>query len=136
MTLVRRPLVILAPAALLLVALALTTNVLPLRQILAQRQEIAATQADLDALVSNNEVLAAKVEALQTPAEVERLAREELGYVRPGEKAFVAMDPTPGRMDTSEEAAPVAVEEPVAESRSFFARMWDFVTGRDLVTSG
>lgn len=140
-TLVRRPLMMLAPAALLVVALALATNVLPLRQIVAQRQEIAATEARLDALVTENDVLDSQVDALGTPIEIERLAREELGYVRPGETAFVVIDP-----DTDTSEAPVSAPDrseigtgaqaSTDAERSFVARVWDFVTGRDLATAG
>lgn len=135
MTLVRRPIVLLGPAVILVVALALATNVLPLRQIVAQRQEIVATQERLDAIVADNAALESRVEALQTPLEVERLAREELGYVRPGEEAYVVMDPTPG--ESPEASAPAgqktaAAGETRQDDRGFFARMWDYMTGRDL----
>lgn len=143
MTLIRRPLMMLAPAVLLVVALALATNVLPLRQIVAQRQEIAATRGTLDQLMEHNAMLDAQVSALDTPIEVERIAREELGYVRPGETAYVVMDPTPAQSAQKEAAVQAAAGEsagvgPASEtdSRGFVARVWDFVTGRDLAAGG
>lgn len=141
MTLVRRPLMLLAPAALLVVALALATNVLPLRQIMAQRQEVADTEARFDALAAENDALDAKVDALGTPVEIERIAREELGYVRPGETAYVVIDPS---ADDDTSVAVVAPESdtpalPAAGEPSvggnFATRIWDFLTGRDLIDS-
>jgi cell division protein FtsB len=143
MTLVRRPIMLLGPAVILVVALALATNVLPLRQIVAQRTEIAATQATLDGILAENAALGAQVSALETPLEVERLARQELGYVRPGEQAFVVMDPNHDDRSTSRAIPPVAAdatgqsnaEQPVADAateRHVVARMWDYLTGRDL----
>ena len=137
-TLVRRPLVMLAPAVLLVVALALATNILPLRQIVAQRQEIVATQATLDALMEENAGLDAQVSALATPIEVERIAREELGYVRPGETAFIVMDPTPASddevLDVGTAAQPASVSS--QDRGGFLTRLWDYMTGRDLVSGG
>jgi cell division protein FtsB len=143
MTLVRRPILLLGPAVILVVALALATNVLPLRQIVAQRSEIAATRSTLDAIMAENAALDAKVTALETPLEVERLAREELGYVRPGEQAFVVMDPTPddGPASRAARSTPTGVAgeatadgpAPAADTeRHVVARMWDYMTGRDL----
>ncbi|MGF1668708.1 MAG: septum formation initiator family protein [Acidimicrobiia bacterium] len=143
MTLVRRPIMLLGPAVILVVALALATNVLPLRQIVAQRTEIAATQATLDTILAENGTLDAQVSALETPLEVERLAREELGYVRPGERAYVVMDPNLDDRSTSRAVGPASVgdtgqatvEQPepnAATERHMLARMWDYVTGRDL----
>jgi cell division protein FtsB len=131
---------LLAPAALLVVGLALATNVLPLRQIVAQRQEIAATQETLDALVAENDALDDRVGALATPVEIERIAREELGYVRPGETAFVVIDPSddeasssavaPSRDGVGESPVPAA-----SDDGNFATKIWDFLTGRDLVTT-
>ncbi len=143
MTLIRRPLMVLAPAVLLVVALALATNVLPLRQIVAQQQEIAATRGTLDQLMEDNAVLDAQVSALDTPIEVERIAREELGYVRPGETAYVVMDPTPAerpkngaaaQTDAADRAGAASASD--TDSRGLVARVWDFVTGRDLAGGG
>ena len=143
MTLVRRPIVLLGPAVILVVALALATNVLPLRQIVAQRSEIAATQSTLEDIMAENAALDGQISALETPLEVERLAREELGYVRPGEQAFVVMDPTPTNRSASGaspsaptgDAGEATADQPVPNAdteRHVIARMWDYMTGRDL----
>jgi cell division protein FtsB len=50
------------------------------------RREIAAMERDLVTLRARTEELSLMVERLRTdPAYVEKLAREELGYVRDGE---------------------------------------------------
>lgn len=135
MTLIRRPIVLLAPVAVLLVLLAMSTNVLPIRQIIDQREEIAATQDRLGALVDQNAALDAQLRALDTPAEVERLARDELGYVRPGETAYIVMRPD-GSSATAQpaprEVTPVESSGPDARSPSPLGQLWDFLTGRDL----
>ena len=65
------------------------------------------------------------------PVEIERLAREKLGYVRPGEAAYVVIE---------EEVAPaesfptdVETQPDEGDAVPFLSRIWDFVTGRDLV---
>jgi cell division protein FtsB len=143
MSIVKRPIMLLGPAVILVVALALATNVLPLRQIVAQRSEIAATQATLDAILAENVALDSQVSALETPLEVERLAREELGYIRPGEKAFVVMDPSGADRSTARavtvapggDTEPSGVDQSASDTASeshVLARMWDYMTGRDL----
>jgi cell division protein FtsB len=145
-TLIRRPLILLGPAVVLVAALALATNVLPLRQLVAQRQQIADTRATLDELMQENARLDTKVEALDTPVEVERIAREELGFVRPGETAFVVIDPAtpeqiPGAAAVTPRSAPQdravsstpAADIDAVDDRGVVARVWDYMTGRDLV---
>jgi cell division protein FtsB len=130
MTLVRRPILLVGPAAVLVLALALATNVLPLRQIIAQRQEITETQSRLDSLDASNAELERRAEALETPLEIERLAREELGYIRPGEEAFVVI--TPRADDAAPATVDMAAAEPLPADRAWYQRLWDYLTGRDL----
>lgn len=130
MRVLRRPVVFLVSVAALVVAVAVTTNALPLRQIVDQQQEVAQARSELDDLKRENSILTDQVSALQTPLEIERLAREKLGYVRPGEAAYVVIE---------QDAAPVEFPTDVAgdtaegEAVDFLARVWDFVTGQDLV---
>lgn len=125
MSLLTRPIRILAPAAVLVVALALATNVLPFRQILDQRNEVEAARAEVTRIEAENVRLEQRVEDLQAPFEVERIAREQLGYVRPGEEAFVVMEP---------EADPAAgaVTAPERVARPWYLRIWEFLTGGDV----
>ena len=73
-------------AALVLV-LAIAASV-PVRQFLAQRDEIAELQREVNELEANNDRLRGEIERLHDPRELERIARECLGMVRPGEIAF------------------------------------------------
>lgn len=125
MSLLTRPIRILAPAAVLVVALALATNVLPFRQILDQRNEVEAARAEVARIEAENVRLEQRVEDLQTPFEVERIAREQLGYVRPGEEAFVVMEPEP-------DPATGAVTAPEPVARPWYLRIWEFLTGGDV----
>ncbi len=72
--------------ALLLGALFLT--VFPTRTWLDQRRAISASRAELAELDSELADLDARVEALDSPDEVELLARRDSGMVRPGEEAY------------------------------------------------
>lgn len=125
---VRRPAVILFTLALLLIGLAVFTNVVPYRQIVEQRRQLAASEAELNALVEENTVLAAQRDALETPVEIERLAREKLGYVRPGEVAYVVLEPP--KVPTTTVRA--TSEPPPVEDSSLFDTVWDFISGADL----
>ena len=112
---------------LLLVALAATlSGILPFRQIIAQDRAVGLAEEKLAALEAENERLAESVLLLETPDEVERIAREEFGYVRPGEVAYVVV--TSPQAPTAE---PVEVAaEP--ERRDWWDPIVDFLTGRDL----
>lgn len=114
--------------ALVVVGAAVLTNIVPYRQILDQRAQAAEAAATLEELTSENEVLTAQREALDTPVEIERLAREKLGYVRPGEIAYVVLDPP--AVDTTE---PAVVDEPApVVDETLLETVWDFMTGADL----
>lgn len=131
MRILRRPVLFLVSVAALVVALAVTTNALPLRQIVEQRQEVADAQAQLDVLQRENSILTDQVTALQTPVEIERLAREKLGYVRPGEAAYVVIEEEVAPAESFPTDAEVEPDE--GDAVPFLSRLWDFVTGRDLV---
>lgn len=131
MTLVRRPAMLLATAAVLVVALAMLTNVLPFRAIVEQGRQVEETRAELDSLLAENRALESQVDALNTPAEIERLARERLGLVMPGESQFVVMAP--------DEPEPVPPEDFEADQSSsgvpmagLWERVWTYLTGADL----
>jgi len=82
-------------AAVLLVAVAFLAvmAVVPARQYIEQRGRISDLERRTAELEERNADLSAEVERLHDPAELERLARECLGMVAPGEIAFV----TPGQ---------------------------------------
>ena len=126
MTLLRRPGAALATLLIMLMGAAFLTQVVPYRQIVDTQRQVASARAELAALKSENAELSADVAALATDAEIEKLAREKLGYVRPGETAFVVLDP-PG----TEEAAPVTETAP-PEDKTWVESIWEFLTGADL----
>jgi cell division protein FtsB len=81
--------------ALVVCALALTV-VVPLRNYVAQRQELAAVTAQQEALAAEVDQLNRERERLANPAEIAAQARSRLGYVRPGEVPYVVQLPSTG----------------------------------------
>jgi cell division protein FtsB len=67
------------------------TAIVPLRQYLSQRSQIGGLERRIEALTQERTRLERRVEQLQDPEELERIARECLGMVKPGEIAFVAV---------------------------------------------
>jgi cell division protein FtsB len=126
MTLIRRPGIAAITFLFLLMGAAFLTQVVPYRQIIESQRQVATARAELETLESQNAELAADVAALQTDAEIERLAREKLGYVRPGEKAYVVLDP-PGTQE-QEPAEP----EPLPVEKTWVEQVWEFLSGADL----
>jgi cell division protein FtsB len=67
--------------------------VLPTRAWLAQRSDIASAQQKLAVIETENAKLAARVKALQTPEEIERVAREQYNLAGHGEQVFSVLPP-------------------------------------------
>jgi cell division protein FtsB len=118
-------------AVILLVGLAIVlAGVFPFRQLIAQERLVDNTRSKLDALIDENQLLQDQIDAVQSPAELERIAREEYGMARPGETTYIVeLDGGP----SSGEVTPVEAE---IDSRPPLQRFWDFLTGRDLVPDG
>lgn len=119
-------------ALVLLGALALTVSgILPFRQLITQQAQVDRTEVQLAAIQEQNRALSEDIEMLDSDAEIERLAREQFGLVRPGEVAYVVVAP---------DELPVAVEvaDPIVRSdvRPWWRRVLDFVTGSDVETDG
>jgi cell division protein FtsB len=114
---------------LLVVAVALVfSNVFPFRQILAQQELVAQKEQTLAVLQEENLRLTAAAEYLETEQGVEKIARQDFGYVRPGEVAYVVVAPATG---TDFVPAP---PDPVEElDGAWWQGIWDFLTGRDLL---
>ena len=70
--------------------------VVPLRTYIAQRNQLSELQDQTSQLEQQNRVLQRQVALLHDPAYLERLARECLGMIRPGEIGFVVV-PKNGR---------------------------------------
>jgi cell division protein FtsB len=77
----------------------LTLAVAPLRALIDQRNDLAQLEQQADDLATRNSQLEARIERFTDPVYLERLARECLGMVRPGETAFV-MVPSRGAPPT------------------------------------
>jgi cell division protein FtsB len=117
----------------LLVALGLVaTGVLPVRDFLERENAVNAARDQLDEITAENGLLAADVSALDSQEEVERIAREQLGFVRPGEVGYVAILPD----DPAAEAVVADTEPAVHDERSMLQMIWDFITGNDLAVDG
>ncbi|MDP8952950.1 MAG: septum formation initiator family protein [Actinomycetota bacterium] len=82
-----RPLKVIVYAA--FVGLLLASYVPPLQQILESRSHIAPLRSELETIEKNNAARERLVEELQTPAGVERAARERYGMIKPGEKVYI-----------------------------------------------
>jgi len=81
--------------------------VYPTRTFLDQRSETNKARAQLELLQSENQRLARESKRLSTDAEIERLAREKYGLVKPGERPFVIIPaPTTAPPTTVAPAAP------------------------------
>ena len=87
-----------------------------------QKQRLAELQAEVSALAAENEQLEAGVARLKDdPAAVEKIAREELNFVRPGEVVLILPpgwqervkgQPPPGSAPGSASAAPTPTSAP------------------------
>ena len=66
----------------------LALGVFPTRDFLEQRADLGSTQEQLSVLREQNGALEERIEALSTPEEIERLAREQYNLVHPGEEAY------------------------------------------------
>lgn len=116
-------------SAVLVVALGVAVfNVFPFRQLIAQNRAVEETRIELETLQEENQRLERNIETLKSPAEIERIARVDYGYVRPGDTSYVLVE-TPVRQAPTEEAPEPEEEE---QSRGFWNAIWDFITGRDL----
>lgn len=88
-----------------------------LLELYALNREAARLQGVRRSLQQQNAILREEMKLLQTPAYIERLAREQLGLVRPGEVAILilrppapAPAPPPGRIQR--------------DNRPLLARIW------------
>lgn len=96
-------------------ALALT-GVAPARQAFRQHRQVDELQARVDALEERNGELTGRLNRLGDVAYMEKLAREQLGVVRPGETSYVVVPaPAPATPVASAKPEPQGVRERVAE---------------------
>ncbi len=120
-------------AVLLLVALAITlAGIFPFRQMIAQQRRVDNTEAKLEALLTENTRLEQEKASLESASDLERIAREQYGLVRPGETGYTIDPPDP----EPEVVVPSQQQPPPEDERSPLEKVWDFLTGRDLVPDG
>lgn len=103
-----------AVLALVMCALALTV-VVPLRNYVAQRQELAAVSAQQQALSAEVDELTREQAQLADPEEIAARARSRLGYVRPGEVPYVVQLPSSGK-------DPAA--DPATDGLPWYRQLW------------
>ena len=119
-------------AVVLLSALALTVSgVFPFRQLIEQRRAVEDSRQQLVALEEENRLLEDDIAALYTDEEIERVARDQYGLVRPGETGYVVVAPPGSEVVEAPEAAPIEEQD-----RPWWRRLWDWVTGNDLRRDG
>jgi cell division protein FtsB len=92
--------------------------VLPGRAYLAQRRTLTAAETRVNVLAKANSQLHDQISKLQTDAEVERLARERYGLIKPGESPYVILPSQPSK-------APASTATPAKKSHPGLpARLW------------
>ena len=69
--------------------LLLASYVQPLQDIMHYRDEIPALEQKLQKTTTQNTARERAIEELQTPAGIERAAREHYGMIRPGEQVYI-----------------------------------------------
>jgi cell division protein FtsB len=82
-----RPLAVLLYAA--FVGILLASYLAPLQQIVQSRADIPVLEEKLHETQVHNTEQRRLIEELNTPAGIERAARERYGMIRPGEKVYV-----------------------------------------------
>ena len=85
-----RPLAVVAYAA--FVGLLLASYVTPLQEIVHSRAEIPTLQQRLHEAEVHNTAQRRLIKELNTPAGIERAARERYGMILPGEKVYIIPD--------------------------------------------
>jgi len=112
--------------ALLLVGV-LFSSVYPIRRYFAVRSSITALKNEERALDQKQQQLAQQKALLQTDGEVERIAREEYGYVRPGEVPFAIIQPSVAPTPSTDVAASGLFDPEHASKPGFFSRIWNAI---------
>lgn len=95
----------------------------PVQTWLAQRDLVDQREGVLAALEEENDRLSQRVEDLHDPDTIIAEAREDGGWVVPGEVPYVLIPPAPERERIAADLTDVAVDE-----RGWLARAWEAVT--------
>ena len=96
----------------------LIAGVSPARQLLRQNERISTEREKLVALQRENERLEKRLERLNNSDYLEKVAREELGMVQPGEISYVVVPP-----------AAMQDEQVPTPPPPWYKRLWRGITG-------
>ena len=119
------------PLFLVVALVVAAVDVFPVRQLITQNREREAVAIRLAEIRAENARLEREIEALHSPNAIERIARADFGYVRPGEVSYVVI--AAEEDGTAESTVPEAETVEIADSGGFWQALWDYVTGRDLI---
>ena len=100
------------------IAVLLVMAAAPLKQAYQQRQALAEEKMRLQALKEENKSLEQRLARLNDPEYQEKLAREQLGLVRPGETSYVVV-PGPTPTETA--------KSPPSPKRSWYQKLGNWV---------
>lgn len=113
-----------------LLGVLLLSALYPLRQYVTQDSHVNALIRQERALDHKIADLKRQQELLLGDEEIERVAREDLGMVRPGEVAFaVVPGSAPGSGERAAPAAGARSVSPASSERSWYQQWWDAVVG-------
>ena len=121
---VKAPRVLGLVVASIALAAAVFLFILPTRTYLAQRRSLSAAETRLRVFRDQNTKLAASATRLQTDAEIERLARENYGLVKPGEKAYLVVPPPAAANPTPNSAGPSKASAAKGAHPGLLPRLW------------
>jgi cell division protein FtsB len=105
------------------VSLLVITLAVPVRELIHQRQQIAALQSQNAVVQQQVDDLTIQAQRLKDPAFVTSLIRERLHYVLPGEVGYVVLDPSEAPAPSS--ASSAAVKQP------WYSAMWSSIQKAD-----
>jgi cell division protein FtsB len=91
----RRRVALLVAVTLVVLSAALLGS-FPARAIVAQRADTARAESQLDDINAEIARLESRAQRLNDPEEVQRLAREQYGYVPPGTESYRVITPSAG----------------------------------------
>lgn len=100
--------------------------VIPTRALLDQRRQRDGLATQLAGLRAANQALAQQAAELDTPDEIERLARLHYQMVKPGEEAYVILPDE--RPPPTTPAPAVPAPSPSPSERGWLGRVWDRIT--------
>jgi cell division protein FtsB len=88
----------------------------PASELLSQHEALAATNAQLHQLQAQDRALSQEDQRLSTPAEIERIARQQLQLVAPGERAYEVLPANGATTNGTVDPGDPGLQAPVAPS--------------------